>query len=140
MNSKDELRRHRGLVSVVALLLATSCSGSPMSNLADAAVPGSDAATDASKDTGGAALAWTPGHYVLLITKLVADETAERDSLLNGLVVPPYPSPVITPFAGMLIKYYWADFEGAQRDYSAGFAHLDADTSKSRIATFELDI
>jgi hypothetical protein len=61
---------------------------------------------------------WYPGYYVLNHI-----DTVERKQLILD-------DPLVAPFTGVQFRYHWAASELSPRDYSAGFATLDADLER----------
>jgi hypothetical protein len=61
---------------------------------------------------------WFPGYYVLNHI----DTAARKETLLSD--------PLVRPFTGVQFRYHWAASELSPRDYSAGFAALDADLQR----------
>jgi hypothetical protein len=120
-------RRATHSLSALAVCAAlAACSGVPEEHALAAGDPLTESAVAASALSAAAdhksrLTHWSPGNYILLNSGAPSTaEVSERKGLLADAAT-------MAPFVGLQIEYDWWLFEGAQGDYSAGFAAIDAD-------------
>lgn len=103
--SRVAVRRLRGPAAWALAFVLTAC----VATTANASTSG------ASTTAAVGAYNWFRGYYVLNHI----DTAARKEKLLSD--------PLVQPFTGVQFRYHWAASELRPRDYSAGFATLDAD-------------